>query len=419
VEKTRIIEILSEWNPWNGALEAGFERQDYLQKLEKLHATGQIVTMAGVRRSGKSTIMKQYINRLAKKSGADSILYVNFEEPFFANPNLDLLLNIYDAYKETINPSARSYVFLDEVQKVAGWERFARGLHEKGVADVFVSGSTGSLISSDYGALLTGRHIDMRVFPFSFGEFLAVRGIEGGKAALLDRYRTASLLTEYLTWGGFPKAVLTEEKKPILATCLEDIIGKDVISRYGVREAGKLRELAAYYLSNVSAPHSFNKIAGFLHLSVDTVDRFSGYFADAYLFYFIRRFSYSLKEQSVNPRKVYCADTGLREAAAFKFSSDSGRVMENAVALHLLRSGREVYYWKQKKSEYEVDFVVKEGNDITEALQVSHGTKNPREERALKAVEKELNPKKLTVIGWDEPETSYDGSQLWKWLLGL
>lgn len=419
MEKSQLIEILSDWNPWNQEIKTGFVREKYLEKLERLHKTGQVVTVTGVRRAGKSTILKQYMEKLAKKHGTDKILYVNFEEPFFANPDLELLLKIFDAYKEIINPAGHAFVFLDEVQKVAGWEKFVRGLHEKGTADVFVSGSTSSLISQDYGTLLTGRHIDMAVFPFSFQEFLFVQGVKDKKTALLEKYKTANRLREYLAWGGFPKAVLVpEEKKTILNAYFEDILGKDIIEKYKVRETEKLRELARYYLSNISSPHSFNKIGAFLKLSVDTVDRFSSFFADVYLFFFIKRFSFSLKEQNVNPRKVYCIDTGLREAAAFKFSKDIGKVIENTVAINLLRNGKQVYYWKQKKSDFEIDFVVKEDNEITEAIQVSYEN-NPRQERAIKTIEKELNPKKITLIGWDAPKTPYNGTSLSKWLLEI
>lgn len=419
MEKTEIIEILSEWNPWKGELKAGLPREDYLEKLKKLHKTGQIVTITGVRRAGKSTLLKQYINEIVKKHDSDSILYVNLEEAAFSGADLKTLMKIFEAYREIINPKGEVFLFLDEIHKVNRWEKFVRGLHEKGMASIFVSGSTSQLISKEYGSLLTGRHVDMEIFPFSFKEFLKARGIEGKKSYLLRKNEVVNFLTEYLQWGGFPNVVLSEEKKSILLAYYNDIITRDIIERHGIRESAKLRELARHYLSNIATPQSFNKISKPLQLSVDTVDRFSHYFYEIYFLFFLHKFSYSLKEQAVNPRKVYAIDTGLREAVAFRFSKDIGRIIENAVAIQLLREGKEVYYWKEKKTDREVDFIVKEGEEMTEAIQVSYATDKEREDRSLKELEKEHSPKRIRVIGWDAPETSFESIPLWKWLLGL
>jgi len=412
-----IIEALSDWNPWRKELNTGFERKGYMEKLGSLHRSGQIITITGVRRSGKSTLMRQYMKKIAAKHGADKILYVNFEEPLFSGATFDTLSLIYSAYREIVNPSGRVFLFLDEIQKVNGWEKFVRPLHEKGEADIFVSGSTSNLIGADYGTLLTGRHLDMNVFPMSFAELLELNGINGRKEALMEHYKTVNILREYLQWGGFPKAVLAkEQRKEILSAYLEDILARDIIDKYKVRESTKLRAAAMYYLSNYASIHSFNSMARFLKISPDTADRFSGYLAESQLLIFTKKFAYSLKEQTVNPRKVYCIDNGIREATAFRFSEDSGKAMENMVAVHLLRSGKKIFYWKQNKTGHEVDFIVKEGHEITEAIQVTQGN-DPREERGLRAAEKELNPKKLTAITMEETKTAYDNQILWKWLL--
>ncbi len=419
MEKTQIIEVLSEWNPWKEELKAGITRDKYLQKMEQLHRTGQIVTITGVRRAGKSTLLKQYINRIAKKNSPDSILYVNLEEPAFAGADLKALMKMFDAYREIIRPKGNIFLFLDEIHKIKGWEKFVRGIHEKGTADIFVTGSTSKLISREYGTLLTGRHVDLTVFPFSFQEFLFYKGIKNKKSAILRKQETLNFLTEYLRWGGFPKAVLSDEKKIILSSYFHDIITRDIVERHKIRESEKLKELAKYYLSNISKPHSFNNISKHLALSVDTVDRFSDYLSEVYLILFLKKFSYSLKEQAINPRKVYSIDTGLREATAFRFSKEIGRVMENGVGIELLRRGKETYYWKEKRTQREVDFVIKEGEEITEAIQVSYGGAIEREENALKAFEKQHSPKSIKVIGWDKPETQFEGVELWKWLLDI
>lgn len=419
MEKTQIIEILSEWNPWEKELKAGLARTQYLEKIERFHKTEQIVTITGVRRAGKSTLLKQYINKIAKRYGSDSVLYINLEEPVFAGIDLNTLIRIFDAYREIIRPKGEIFLFLDEIHKISGWEKFVRGVHEKGIANIFVTGSTSELISREYGTLLTGRHIDLTVFPFSFQEFLFCKGIKDTKSALLRKHEVLNFAMEYLKWGGFPKVVLSEEKKTILSSYFHDIISRDIIERYKIRESEKLRELVGYYLSNISKPHSFNRISKPLGLSVDTVDRFSSYLSEVYLVLFLKKFSYSLKEQMVNPKKVYSIDTGLREAIAFRFSKEIGQIMENIVAIELLRRENEIYYWKEKKTQREVDFIIKNGEKIVEAIQVSYGGAIEREEKALTVFDKEYSPENIKIIGWDKPETQFEGVELWKWLLNI
>ena len=210
-----------------------------------------------------------------------------------------------------------------------------------------------------------------------------------------------------------------DEKKELLSGYFDDIITRDVVERYKIRQSDKVRQLAAYYLSNVCAPHSLNKLSVMLELSVDTIGRFSGYLEEANLLFSTRRFSFSLKEQIANPKKVYAIDNGLWQSVGFGFSQNLGKAMENAVAIELRRRGKEVYYWKEQRTQREVDFVIKEGKQITEAIQVSYEGDLTRESKALNAIEKELSPKKITVISWDEPKTAYNNVKLSDWLLGI
>jgi predicted AAA+ superfamily ATPase len=228
---------------------------------------------------------------------------------------------------------------------------------------IFITGSSSKLLSEEYSTLLAGRHVDIEIFPLSFSEFLKFKGvsIRSRIEMMKFRHRIRKLLDEYLEFGSFPKVVLIEEGKEELSNnYFRDILIKDVQRRFNVRETGKLEELAKYYLTNISTLQSFNRTRKLINLSLDTVERFSKYFSIARLIFFVPKFSFSVKEQILNPKKVYCMDSGLRNMVSFKFSEDIGRIAENVVFLNLLFRNKEIYYWKDHAGK-EVDFVVKEG----------------------------------------------------------
>lgn len=428
VKNDRIMGILNDWNFWKKDIDVGIRRAGYLEKLKNLEKTGQIVAVAGVRRSGKSTLMLQYIKHLID-GGLDNknALYINFEDPRFSTElSLQLLQDIYEAYLEFMEPNAAPYIFLDEAQNVAGWEKFARALHERKEAKIFVSGSSSKLLSGEFGTVLTGRHVDLTVYPLSFGEFLTFKGLEiKDKMDLISkRLKIKGLLRDFIENGAFPQVVLSEGKKEILARYFEDIVSRDVVARYSVRRAAKLKALASYYLTNVSSPISFNRIKKFIGLPFNTVERFSYFLNYAQLVFFVKKFAYSLKEQEVNLRKVYCVDTGMRNAVCFTTSEDMGKLYENVVFLKLLQDGREVYYWKNRG---ECDFLVKRGRAAGEAIQVcfdveKEETKEREVEGLLEAMKKFRISRGLIITEDYEAEEKMGKKRikfvpLWKWLL--
>ena len=216
--------------------------------------------------------------------------------------------------------------------------------------------------------------------------------------------------------------MLSDEKKEILTTYFDDIISRDVVGRYAIRKPDKLKSLARYYLTSISSPISFNRVKKFLGISLDSVERFSSYLSEPYLVFFAKKFSYSLKEQEVNPRKVYAIDTGLRNTISLRFSEDIGRLYENAVFLHLTQQGKEVFYWKNKT---ECDFLIRTARGPEEAIQVCHSLTEENKEREIKGLLEaitEFNLKSGLVITDDyEGQERHKGKtvrfvQLWKWL---
>lgn len=431
MERAKIVEILEDWNFWTKKHDAGIPRPEYLGKLSRLAGTGQVIAVTGIRRSGKSTIMLQYIQKLiGDKVDPKNILYVNFEDARFKELDLDLLNRIYEVYLEYAQPDAKQHIFLDEVHKINGWEKFARTMHELKKASVFVSGSNTKMLSGELATVLTGRHLDLRVFPLEFKEFLLFNGVltKDNLDLVSKRHKIKSLLSQYLEYGGFPLVCLKEQKKELLQAYFDDILSKDVVERHRVLHIGKLNSLAKFYLTNTGRRISLNRISKFLGVSLDTAERYSYYLEEAYLITFLKKFSPSVKVQERTMSVVYSADNGLWNLLGFKLSRNLGWLYQNTVANHLLkRHGREnLFYWMNDMQE-EVDFVIKGERDVKQLIQVCYSTDEyetkRRETRALLKASKELKCKNLLVITENEEgEEEIEGKKisfvpLWKWLL--
>lgn len=430
MKTSEIMEILLDWNFWKKEIDTGIERAELAGKITRLSKMREITVVSGVRRSGKSTALLQFCKSLMRQGVRnEDILIVNFEDPRFKSLDIELLNKIYETYLTELNPNKEHYIVLDEVQVVNQWEKFARFLHENKKAHVFLTGSSSKLLSSEYATVLAGRHVDMEVYPLSFREFLAFKEVllKDKMDIVSKRHEIKRFISEYLKWGGFPKPTLLEkeqDKKELLNSYFRDITIKDIAMRHRIKDIGKLEELAKYYLSNVSSLQSFNKIKNMLGISIDTVERFSRYFSDAYLIFFVKKFSFSEKEQILNPKKVYCIDTGLRNAVSFVFMKNLGRLMENTVFLELNRRGNEIFYWKGKR---EIDFLIKEDLKVKQLIQVCYDIEDKeakkRETEALLEGMEEFKLKDGLIVTWDyESEEKADKKKiiykpLWKWLL--
>ncbi len=435
MDKNEILAILKDWNDWQGQQDIGTLRSVHLNRLEALiTGSNQIITITGPRRAGKSYLMRQMARRLSDKGvKKENVLFVNFEDPRFASLDTKLLVQIYDVYREFLSPTDTPYIFLDEIQNVGGWEKWVRMMHELKKAKMIVSGSNAHLLSRELGTLLTGRHLDLAVFPLSFTEYLMFNKVETktsfdivGSEVEINRF-----LRKYIETGSFPEVALSVKKKEVLLNYFEDFLTKDLLKRFRVRKAPVMKALIKYYLSNTGNLITFTSAGKSLQASADTIERFSGYFEDVYLIFLLKRFSYKVKEQEKSPRKIYAIDTGLCNSLGFRFSENIGRLAENIVFLALKRkqimdSQIELFYWKDIQHR-EVDFVIKENLKVTNLIQVcwnmqDEKTKN-RELRSLHKGMKELNITDATIITeateGEEKLNRYTVKivPLWKWLL--
>ena len=434
MEKEEILKILEDWNFWKKELEVGVKRSFYLEKLNKLLVNEQIIVITGARRSGKSFIMRRLAKDLMEK-GVDKnqILMINFEDPRFTELNVSLLQKIYETYLEFLSPRGRPYIFLDEVQEVAKWEKWVLTMQELKKAQIILSGSNAKLLSREFSSLLSGRHLDLIVSPLSFREFLEFKNlkIKDKLDIVSHEIKIKSFLQDYWENGSFPEAVLKENKKEILLTYFNDLLEKDLIKRYKIRKGEKLKEVVKFYFSNNSSLITFNSLEKSLGISADTIEKFSGYLENIYLIFFVKRFSFKVKEQEKSPRKVYGIDSGLVNTVGFKFSQNLGRTAENIVFLKFLREkdqnpDLEIFYWKDKQHR-EVDFLLKEGKTIKSIYQTCWDLTDPktknREVKSLLKAMKELKLKEGFILNKDfAGEAEERGMKiiylpLWKFLL--
>jgi len=375
MQTTKLFEIISSYNRfWStGTIDAGVTRDILPNCLGQLDSR-EVLVLKGVRRCGKSTLMAQIIRELlARNTQPTSILRVNLEEPLFSSEySIELLEQIYRTYRERVQPEGKCWLFMDEVQNVPGWESWVRGRGETEDIKIFVTGSSSRMLSREIGTKLTGRHISFEVFPLSFREFLRFSGLEINDE--FDYTARKPLIrncfSEYLKHGGFPEVALKEtgdHKELLLKNYFEDLLYRDIVTRYEIRDVANLRNLAVFLLTNVARQTSIAKLKNNFSISQDKTESYVSAIMESYLLFQLQKFSYSLKSTLRAGFKPYAIDTGLRNRVAFAFSEDLGWLVENVVFCHLKQRHEELYY---HSNGGETDFVVKEGMRITRRIQV-------------------------------------------------
>ena len=415
------------------------ELPEIIPREDKIDSSDLINDIVGIRRCGKTFLMFSKIKELLKKVDKKSIIYINFENRKLFPLKKEYFNEIIEfIHFENLLDNGKIYLFLDEVQKIDGWEKYIRSIYDefKGKIKIFVSGSNASLLSKDYGTLLTGRHLSKTLMPLSFKEFLRFKKYEIKKVLTeKDRANIKKFLEEYLDFGGFPEVVLSENKEQMLSQLFNDILTKDILSR-NIRKESTIEEFSYYLAGNVSSLLSFNKMANYfksrgIKISVPTIENYFKLIKNSFLFFDNLIFSYKIKDQFQNPRKIYCIDNGIFNFIGLKFSRDYGKMYENAVFLKLKKKSFDnylinIFYWKNIQHE-EVDFVIKEGIKVIQLIQACYSIENveikKREIKALIKASNELKCNDLFIITKSyENEEKIDNKKikfipLWKWLL--
>jgi len=378
-----------------------------------------IMIISGIRRSGKSTIQRKLQQELAK-----SDYYLNFDDERLIRFKVEDFQMLFEVFIELFGEQSTFY--FDEIQNIDGWERFVRRLYEQG-KKIYITGSNAKLLSKELGTHLTGRYIQLEVYPLSFKEIILNKYPDLLSKKVLTTNDIGMILhhfSHYLNNGGIPEYVKFE-KPEYLRDLFDGILYRDIIARYKVNDEKSLREVVYYFSSNIGKEFSYTKLGKIVGLSSPhTIANYCNYLEQCYLCFFISRYSDSLKKQIQYNKKCYMIDPAIIRISGFRVSEDRGRLLENIVLLHLKTLGKEVYFHKDHK---ECDFVLREGNSIVQAIQVtmhlSDKEVKKREVAGLVEAMKAYNLAEGLILTENEQDSiNEDGFQItvmpiWKWLL--
>ncbi|MEA1919895.1 MAG: ATP-binding protein [Campylobacterota bacterium] len=325
----------------------------------------KIISLIGVRRSGKSSILFDLINKLRENISRENIIYLNFEDDRLFPLKLEHLDLILEAYYE-LYPHKRDekiYLFLDEVQVVKEWELYVRRVYDTLDIAIFITGSSAKLLSTEIATSLRGRTISFEIFPFSFEEYLSFKNIKINLHSSKSLSFIKNSFESYIIDGGFAETIGEESyiTRKILSDYLELIVFKDIAERHNIVNTSLLKHLNKYCFTNVATLLSFTKLynefksQGF-KLSKDTIFNYMAYLEDAYALFTVPIFRNSIKEEQRNPKKIYAVDNGFKKMYDYAISEDKSKLYENIAFLHLRRQTKNIYYYKGTQ---EVDFYAK------------------------------------------------------------
>lgn len=402
----------------------------YIERLipgdaQKWLDTGMVKVITGPRRAGKSVFALLMLKDR-------SFGYFNFdEEGLAAHNNIDsdqLLKSIHVHYGETRT------LFFDEIQNMPAWELFVNRLQREGY-NLILTGSNSRLLSGELATALTGRHIPIAVYPFSFREFLTAKGMQINPEGLKLATEMAAIqrfAEEYLNRGGFPELTMKNmDPGGYLRILFDSVLFKDIVKRFKVRHPEQIDTLGSYLMDNAASLFTNRRLAGLLGLKSDmTVEKYIRYLAETCLVFSLNRYSFKGSERLTAPRKIYSVDNGFILAKAIAHSTNRGHLLENMVFAELIKAGmehnRNLFYY-QTRNNREVDFILKQGSRVAELIQVVYTTTNidtfDREIKSIVEASEELNVEKLTLITWNENKTVEKGSKTiqmvpaWEWMM--
>lgn len=394
--------------------------------------TNKIITLIGVRRCGKSSILYHMINELCKRVDKTKILFLNFEDERLElnSDELDLILQSYmELYPE--QNLSECYLFFDEIQNVANWEKFIRRVYDTVTKNIFITGSNSKLLSSEIATSLRGRTLSFEVFPLSFKEYLSFKGIE------IDLYSSRSLAHiknaqgAFLKNGSFPETLFLDEiyATKILQEYFNVLLYKDLAQRYNITNTVALKFFLKRVIATATKQISINKIynelkSSGIKIGKNTLYDFLDYVQNIYLALTLQKYDTSLVNKELGEKKIYSIDIGLNNAIEFRFSDNIGKALENAVFLELKRNNNEIYYYKSAKSE--CDFVISTKGKITHALQVTYDMSDvdtkEREIKGLLEACQNFDLRVATIVTYDsEDEFEIEGIRInlipfYKWV---
>ncbi len=388
-------------------------REHYLNILRSARDMPIIKVITGMRRCGKSTLMEM-IRAEISASGIprDMIFYINLDD------EMDIAVETYrqliDIVKNSLKPAKGTYIFIDEVQNIPEWERAIESFYISG-ADVYITGSNSRMLSSEIATKLSGRCLEVPVYPLTFSEYLMFRDTYGPETSIESKFR------EYIRYGGLPAvAIMAGERRDLVSILLSGIYStvyeKDVIERNEVRNAPLLSNIARFLMKNIGDRTSVKNVVGYLaskkvKTSAETVDNYIGFLESAFLFYRARRFDTQTKEYLRTSDKYYVSDLGIRNERVGFHDGDIDGILENIVFMELMVRHRNVSVCSIDGRE--IDFMTTDGENIEYyqvTVSIMDETTKERELRALRAIP-DNHPK--TIITLDKyPVKNIDGIRI-------
>jgi len=396
--------VVAEQNAMLGLSEAWTPRER-LADIEPYLKISHAVIISGMRRCGKSTLLAQIL----QTHSPDKIYYLTFEDERLLEFTVQDFNHLFEVFNELYGK--RKIFFLDEIQNIPKWEAFVRRMQEDNYK-FFITGSNASMLSKELGTRLTGRHVVVELFPFSFREYLLFNHLQFHVNDFLHTQKRAELkraFQQYLKFGGMPEYLKYQDLN-LLKRAYEDILYRDVMARHDISNEKALRELGLFLISNIGNLISFNKIKSILQLgSVNTIKNYIQHLENAYLFFTVNQFSFSVKQQMIASKKIYVIDNGIAESVAFQFSKNEGHYLENLVFIELKRKSHnvDIFYYKTSQGQ-EIDFLLFAKNKIESLIQVVYSFKDKStREREINALLNAMQETELTsamILTYDQSE---------------
>ena len=376
--------------------------------------SGKIITLSGVRRSGKTYHLFSLMKRLKDKGlSPENILYLNFEDERLrlTTSDLDLILQAYRELYPNID-LAKCYFFFDEIQEIKGWEKFIDRLYHSITNHIFITGSNSTLLSKEIASALRGRTITYEIYPLSFKEFADIELPKINSQTSTGKAKLLHLFGLFLQQGGFPELIgkNQELQNKILQEYFNVMVLRDLVERYKISQVEILKYFCKRVIGNSAGEFSVHKIYNELKsqgykIGKDTIYAYQEYVESIYLARFIPKYAHSIVKTELSQKKTYVIDQGMGVSMDFKFSQDKGRLLETTVGLELIKQGKQIAY---TQNGTECDFVVFDKDRITQAIQVTCDTSDEktrsREIKGLIETCRKFSLDRGTIVTLDQDE---------------
>jgi len=378
--------LISQNKHWEKRYSGLYERNVFTKLVQNLQ-TKHIQALQGIRRGGKSSLFKLLINHLSLETDPKEILYINLDDPFFikysSHPQ-----SFYEIIQtaQKLTQKEIKYLLLDEVQAICGWEKYVKSVYDSGeFKKIFITGSNSSLLNGELATLLTGRYISTKVYPLSFSEILKINNINSYLELNKQLPKVLKIVDDMMNYGSFAEVYELENelKRDVLTSYYDTILLKDCIANRQIRDVKGFKELSFYTLTNLTSLYSYASLAKALKLNDKSVKDYVETLESCYLFSELKLYSFSLKEQINNKKKLYLCDNGFMNLG-FNFSSNYGKLLENLVYNELVKRGFAIYFYNKTS---ECDFIAKK-DDKTIAIQVCYEINDQNRTREINGIAK-------------------------------